>query len=441
MPAGPDARNPAREWLLALGAVLVFALVAAWLADDTWSDIRTSRLDGGWLTDFRDAIYYPALALREGVNPYDPSAFYSAYPVGQEFPLYSPVHLVVHMPLTLLSLARARAVYFGLNLGLIILLSATALRLARHQVTVASVFGFAALLLLSDPGFWDLRSGEPTLLVVLGVYLALACARERPGWGAVGLVLALTKPTFGVVLVLLMCCRRETRAALWGTLTAIAISAVVTLRLVDLAGGIAALIDSLRDDLEVTSRSPQSRLGSSLRIDAPNTLARLTRVRPGEAVATLAGLVLLAVGAWLVWRLHRHDPTGDRSELAILLAALLILVPFFHVPYDELLLAWPLALLLRRPLRDAPPWPRACRGTVTALLVVAMVGPTRWEGVNDALSRSVLARLAGPTIPGLCLLAALLLTSWTAWRASRADPERSPGIASTPHPLPSTGPG
>ena len=74
-------------------AVAAFAGAAAWLADSTWQHIEPTRQDRGFQTDFRDAVYYPVVALTDGVNPYDPARYYLSYPVGQEFPLYSPVHL------------------------------------------------------------------------------------------------------------------------------------------------------------------------------------------------------------------------------------------------------------------------------------------------------------------------------------------------------------
>ncbi len=115
---GTAAGTGVPRWLRTLVAVLAFAGVAAWLTHSTWQNITPSRQDVGFQTDFRDAVYYPAVAFTDGVNPYDPDRYYRSYPVGQEFPLYSPVHLVVHLPLALLSLASARAAYFGLNLAL-----------------------------------------------------------------------------------------------------------------------------------------------------------------------------------------------------------------------------------------------------------------------------------------------------------------------------------
>jgi hypothetical protein len=406
---------------VAAAAVVAFAAVATWLTVTTWQHISPSRQDVGMLTDFRDAIYYPLRALFDGVNPYDAPAYYAHYPVGQEFPLYSPVHLVVHAPLLLLPFGGARATYFGISLALVLVLAWYALRLAGHRATVATTFGLATLVLLSEPAKLDLRAGQPALVIVLGCYLALASTRDRWPVGAAGVALAFIKPTFGVVLVVLLLCRRQIRAALSGLAVAAVVSAAVALPLAAAAGGFGNLVDSLRTDLDVTSRSPQSRLGSSLRIDAASTLARLTGLKPSEAAGTLLGLVILAVGAALVWQLRAADPGSNRSEPAVILATLVVLTCTFHVPYDLLLLLWPILLLVRRDPPDAATWPPRVRTAVLVLLLVPAIDPLSWSVVHGTLGAVPgVDRLLGVTARGLCLVAALALSGWTAWRAGQA---------------------
>lgn len=428
-----EARFPA--WLLAATAVIAFFAVTAWLAHGTWQHLSASRLDRGLLTDFRDAVYYPARALLDGVNPYDVDSYYRSFPVGQEFPLYTPIHLLVHSPLVLVSLGTARRVYFGINVLLMLGLAWSTLRLAGHRATVARVFGLGTLLLLSDPGKFELRTGQPTLLIVLGVYLALASGRDHPWSGALGLVLAFIKPTFGIPLVVLMLCRRQTRAAIAGSVAAGALSVLGAIPLVDAAGGVGRFVDSLTTDLDVTSRATQSRLGTPIRIDAANTLARLTGLRPAETVATVFGVGLLALGAWVAWRLHRAAPSGDRGTLPVTLACLTLLLAVYHVPYDLLLLTWPIVLLARHHPADAAAWPRYGRGTVLALLLVPTVDPMGWSVVNDVVGRKgLMSHLAGATTNGLCLIVAFGLCTWVAVRATRRtrDRDRTPasGVAS-----------
>ena len=71
------------------------------------------------------------------MNPYAVEAYYRHYPVGQEFPLYTPIHLVLHSPLLLFSFPVARAVAFGWNLALVLGYAAVVLRLLGARLTVA----------------------------------------------------------------------------------------------------------------------------------------------------------------------------------------------------------------------------------------------------------------------------------------------------------------
>jgi hypothetical protein len=274
--------------------------------------------------------------------------------------------------------------------------------------------------LLSGPGKLDLRNGEPTLIIVLACYLAIAARRTQPARTVTGVVVALAKPTFGLPLAIVLTCRRRVREVLVGIAVALGISLVVAVPLVDDAGGVGPFVDSLRDDLQVTSESAQSRIGSPLRIDGVNAIARATGLRPGSTVALLGGIALLAIGAWAIARLARLDPESDRSELAVTLAALTILVPLFRVGYDLLLLTWPILLLLRRRPPDAI-WPSRLRIALVVLLLVPMVDPLSWSAVTAVVGRDGLAdHLLGATAMSLCLLAAFVICCLLALRPVRA---------------------
>ncbi len=186
------------------------------------------------------------------------------------------------------------------------------------------------------------------------------------------------------------------------------------------AGGIGPFVDSLRDDMKVTSDSTQSRLGSPLRIDGINAIARATGLRPSSSIALVAGLVLLAIGAWAIAHLARVVPGSDRSELAITLAVLTVLVPLFRVGYDLLMLTWPILLLVRRRPPD-PIWPPRLRVVLAVLLIVPMIDPLSWSAVTSVLGRkSVADHLLGPTTMGLCVFAAFATCCVVALRPVRA---------------------
>lgn len=427
-------------WVQTLGAVIAFGAVATWLTVTTWDLISPSRLDAGVLTDFRDAIYYPVVAVRDGVNPYGVTTYYQHYPVGQEFPLYTPIHLLLHAPLLLFSFSTARAVYFGWNLTLILGLAAAALRLTGLRLHGASIFGLGTLILLSDPGRFDLRTGQPTLMIVIAAYFALR-AVERRGTvaprplspssavpfllGALSLAVVWSKPTYAIPLCVLLIARGRTRLVATGTAIGLALSAIVLPLLVDSAGGVSQLVKSWEDSARITSRSSQSRLGSGLRIDAANAFARITHLRPSENIAALGGLLLLIAGAWVLWKLHRRDPDGDREELAITLVGLLVLTSVYHVPYDYLLLVGPALMLARPRSTHLIAWPPRARTVVLGLILIPLLDPLGWSPVNAAVGKSGFEWLLGPTMMSVYVMTALGLCVWTALRQARLAPRGS----------------
>lgn len=426
-------------------AVVAFVGVAAWLTVTTWHNLSSSRLDIGPLTDFRDAVYYPLVALRDGVNPYAVETYYRHYPVGQEFPLYTPIHLVLHAPLLLFSFPTARAVAFGWNLALVLGYAAVVLRLMAVRLAPASVFGLGTLILLSDPGKFDLRTGQPTLMIVIALVLALRAVASGGSprsdgagpsppvaflVGVLGVVVVWSKPTFAIPLVILLVARGRTRLAIIGTAVAVGISALVLPLLVDAAGGLGHLVDSWQDSARITSRSGQSRLGSGLRIEAANAFVRITHLHPSEGVATAAGLALLVAGAWLVHRLHGHDPAGDREELALAIVCLLVLTSMYHVPYDYLLLVVPVAMLLRARPTHPIAWPRRVRTAIALMLLVPLVDPLGWSPVNAVLGKSGFEWMLGPTMLSVFVMTSLGLCAWTAWRQLHP-----PGVAAPMTPL------
>jgi hypothetical protein len=422
------------SWVRTLVAFAAFAGVATWLTISTWHNIRDNPLGGGPLTDFRDAIYYPLVALRDGVNPYDVHAYLGHYPVGQEFPVYTPLHLVLHSPLLLFSFGTARALSFAWNVALALGYAMVVLRLIGARLAPASVFGLGALVMVSDPGKFDLRTGQPTLIIVIAVLVALrAVASPRDPkvdaagpsppvsflLGCLSLALVWSKPTYAIPIVVLLVARGRARLAMVGTAAAVAGSALVLPRLVDAAGGVGPLVDSWWGSILYTSRSAQSRLGSGLRIDAASALVRLTHAHESEGVAVVAGLVMLVAGAWLVGQLHRRDPAGDREELTLTIVCLLMIITTYHVAYDYILLIPPMAMLLRPRPTHPIAWPRYVRRTVALMLLAPIVSPLGWSPVNAALGTSDVRWALSSSLMSVYVLVALGLCVWTAQRQLR----------------------
>src|SRR5262245_26042088 len=100
----PPTRSRPQFTVLAVAALLAVLAVA------TWRTARhLHRLDNGqsgrWgMVDFRDVIYFPTRAVMEGVNPYDaevtadPARYRGRYAVGNVFPLYTPLLMLLDWP-------------------------------------------------------------------------------------------------------------------------------------------------------------------------------------------------------------------------------------------------------------------------------------------------------------------------------------------------------
>jgi len=419
-------RGRSRTWA-ALASVLAlgtFVGACAYVTDTITGQVAQRRSDvTGLLQDSRDAVYYPVRALLEGVNPYDSRGlgpYFTRYPVGQEFPLYSPLHLLVHLPFGFLGLDGARWAYLGFSFALAPLLAAVALHLARLPVTVATTFGLGALVVASVPGRWSLYNGQPTFLPVLGCWLALAGREDRPALGVVGVLLALTKPSFGVPLVLVLLARRQLRVAAWGAGIGVAVSAAVSVRLLDASGGFGGFWRALRSAYEVTTTSEQSEVRSIARIDGASAIARTFGLRPSPTGAAVIGLVLLAGALVALWRLHGRRPDAGRTDLSVTLACAGIVVATFHAWYDALLFIWPLLLLVQAPA-DPSLWPARLRTAVMVVVLVSVLNPFDVGPLRTAIGGARRA-VSGTRVTGLGLLGVLALTGWAAVRARPGHP-------------------
>ena len=156
-------------------AALVFALAAAAVGGRTLASLNVAGrpdIPRYGMHDFRDAIYYPAVALLDGRNPYDVPDYTARYPVARKFPLFAPMTLLVYAPLALLSPDAAAVVFLVGSLALTLVLAALLLAAAGIARTPARVLGLAAGVILSHPGQMGLFVGQGVILFAIGLVLA-----------------------------------------------------------------------------------------------------------------------------------------------------------------------------------------------------------------------------------------------------------------------------
>ena len=317
-------------WRPVLAAAVALAAVAAVVLFRLATSMADAGGSVGAAGDFRDATYYPVKALLDGVNPYDPTDFLAYHPdIGQWFPLYGPLHLLLHLPLAGLSFDAALWVYAGLTLALTVALAWVALGLAGYSRPAAVVLGVSALLVASNAGRSNLINLQPTILIVLGVYLALT-ARRSPWLAALGVALTFIKPQFGLPLTALLLVTGRTGVAWRGIVLTAIPTAPILARLVAIEGGLGGVVDSVRQNLQLAGQETFTnyQIGLTGSFDLASTALAF-------AVAAILVVVTAAV-------LRGRPPETDAAGLAVFSIAMLL--GLFHVTYDLLLLTWPLLL-------------------------------------------------------------------------------------------------
>ncbi len=410
-----SAGLPVDVWRIlgwAATALLLFVGCRRALPDPSAAPLPTranAALTGG--QDFRDATYFPAKELLAGGNPYDPGPMFAHWPVNQEFDLYAPLHLVLHLAYAALPYRTALLLFSWVGLAWLVavgLVSARAMRLPGGWLAAWLV---AAAVVLSQIGKSAISIGQINTLVGLGAVLALIqVGRVRvtgPGWssrlpmfwGSVGLALAWTKPQFGIPLAVLILARGAWRQALLGTGLAFVVSLPVVVILVSRAGGVGGFLDVVRRNLAYTTRTGYAAVDSATgsRVDLAAVFFRLTGwLPPGAELAVLVGVLGLA--GWLVAGGGRRGRPFDVPELLVVSLACLVCIA--HQPSESLVTVPAIVGLVAMAVRG--PAPSAWLVLATALAAV----PALRVSAVQLFTAQYLGGHADRLVEGLCLAAA-----------------------------------
>ena len=117
------AKSRIAKDVLGLAALMAAAALLAWHCAARIM-LPANPHDAGHTAqaDFRDVIYYPTRAMLAGVNPYDsrednPDSYRGRFPVGNNFPLYSPLIFVPALPFAALPLWTSVVAWWLANVG------------------------------------------------------------------------------------------------------------------------------------------------------------------------------------------------------------------------------------------------------------------------------------------------------------------------------------
>jgi hypothetical protein len=377
------------------------------------------------LQDFRDALYFPIREFLAGGNPYDPAAMFAHWPVRQDFNLYQPYHLLLHLPFALPGYRAGAVAFTVFSLLLLVALAALAAHAVRRLVPVpfaATTAVVAALLVTSQVGKAQLYVGQVNPLIALGAAGALLARRDRPGWAAVALALAWLKPQYGFPLAVLLCARGSGRVALAGTALAAAASLPVVVLLVVRGGGIGPFLDVVAANLTHARATDYGAVDSptAQRIDVAAVLFRVTGWVP-SGIEAVAPAGVLGASVLLVRRLDRvaAGPVAD------LLTCLAVLVCVVHQPGD-VLIAVPAAAAVA-----ASVWRDRGGSRAIGLAVLALAVPFAHLYTVDTAIGSVFGSRAAGTLDGVAVVVAWCLLVFAAVRTTRARAERAAGAGGT----------
>lgn len=330
------AWKPRTRTLITVLAAVVGAFSAARALRPSWEvPVPTAaNLPEERLQDFRDATYFPIREFLAGGNPYDPAAMFAHWPVRQNFNLYQPYHLVLHLPFALPDY-RIGAVAFTLaSLLLLGVLALLAARRARLPLVLGTVV-IGALLVTSQVGKAQLYVGQVNPLIAVGVAGALLARSSHPRVAALGLAVAWLKPQFGLPLAVLLFARGSRRVALGGTAIAAIASLPVVALLVYRGGGVGPFLDVIGANLQYASGTSYGAVDSmtAQRVDLAAVFFRVTDwLPPAAELVALAGV--LSVTAVLARKL---DGDHDNRAIADLLTCVGVVVAMVHQPGDVLI--------------------------------------------------------------------------------------------------------
>ncbi|MEC3977321.1 glycosyltransferase 87 family protein [Amycolatopsis sp. H20-H5] len=386
----------------------VFGAVSAWRAlAPSWQVPLPSaaNLPEERLQDFRDALYFPIKEFLAGGDPYDPAAMFAHWPVRQDFNLYQPYHLVLHLPFVLPGY-RVGAVAFAVtSLVLLVLLSLLAAHAVRRYAPVPLALGttvIAALLVTSQVGKAQLYVGQVNPLIALGAAGALLGRADHPRLAAVALALAWLKPQYGFPLAVLLFARGSRRVAVTGTLLAAAASLPVVALLVVRTGGVGPFLDVIAANLSHATGTDYGAVDSvtAQRIDVAAVLFRTTGwVPPAVEAVVLAGVLVSGV------LLTRRLDGLALPALADLLTCLAVVVCVVHQPGDVLIAVPAMAAVAGLWWRH-----RHERGWAPAgLAVLALAVPFAHLYVADSAIGSLFGTRAAVTVDGVAVVVSWLL--------------------------------
>ncbi len=392
-------------------AVILFALATLMLTVRTMTllNIPDEPNPAFWgLRDFRDAIYFPTISWMSGNNPYDASVHMDQYPVGQLFPLYSPLIFVIHVPFALLPYVVSEWVYFGFNVLMTLGLASLAMHLVGLRQKAWLIIGFAGLILVSRPGHMCQVLGQTAFTATLFSWLAIYFASKKKDLRA-GLFVALAsfKPTFGIILLPLLAAKGHFRAAIIGGLTTVILTGAIGLTLINRIGE-GKTIGSVVEENRVTFLAHEgvNVFSTFSRDDLFPLLSRVFQVELSTSTELVIATLMILVSSLVIWLRSRSQENFACDGITTTLVCVTLIVSIYHHTYDTVILLLPwLAILVGRHSDWQVIHPRV-RWLLLTLLTVPFVNYLSTNMFTSRLASDGTLRMIVTSVNGISLLVA-----------------------------------
>jgi len=369
------------------------------------------------LSDFH-SMYTYATAFRRGLSPYESHETEDLVTSRPSAP-FSPLIFFIMWPLSMFPMPVADVLLCMANLAMIGWIARQVFTYAGVQVDRGwwlAVFGF---LVFSRAGHITLYTGYMTPLLVIGTLMAFQYGEKKPWLSGIGILLASTKPTYVVPLLIILGFRRNYKAAAIGlVLSGAAVFAGLTWLAADSSySHVLSTIqhgqDAFRDDV---SEFP---INTWTRIDLVGMFAKIIDWNPDKNVYLAAMVVLLIPPGLVIRKIALDERNSSATGLSAFIGVLALLVGIYHHAYDCLLFSVPwLALVLfgRQTLSQVPRSQRVAIGTLLLVPTINYASTLAFRNLMK-LDQYSFVWQSITMINGVCITLSLLMLMYAGWRA------------------------
>ena len=355
------------------------------------------------------------------------------YPVSSPMRPCPPVTFMLHLPFTFFDLHTADVLFFIYNTFLLLGLAAFAIKIhQREKAPEKAPFPWtiwllvSCLLLVSRPGHISLFTGYFTVELVLGTLIALHFASSRPWLSAMGMLIASSKPTFILPLMLLMLARRNFRAVMLG-LVLCTVAGIAGLGWLATASDIGDVIHGISEGMEeFHDDETEYPVNTWTRVDLVGMFAKMIDWIPTNT-HYLIGMFLLMIPSCIgIQRIAKSENDTGAGGLSAAIALLTILLAIYHHSYDCMLALVPLVGVAFFADDALPSMSRQSKWFLACLLAVPFVNYLSTQSARNLLKleQTDFVWQAFTLINGISLLAALVLLLFACFRhTNSSNPE------------------